>query len=61
MVDNFAGWLCNFLVWASVVALIALLYDSFVSPSFLTAVVNPIGTLVALAVVAGLSALWPKY
>ena len=61
MVDNFADWLCNLLVWASVVALIALLYDSFVSPSFLTAVANPMGTLVAIAVVAGLSLLWPKY
>jgi hypothetical protein len=61
MVDNFADWLCNFLVWASVVALIALLYDSFVSPSFLTAALNPIGTFIAVAVIAGLSILWPKY
>ena len=61
MVNNLADWLCNVLVWASLATFAVLLYDSLVSPSFLTTAANPIGTLVGIAAVAGLAALWPKY
>jgi hypothetical protein len=61
MVNSFADWLCNVLVWASIVTLAVLLYDVFVSGGFLNNVVNPVNGLIAIAVVAMLSALWPKY
>jgi hypothetical protein len=61
MVNSFADWLCNVLVWAAIVTLAVLLYETLLSRGFLDNAVNPVNGLIAIAVVAMLSALWPKY
>jgi hypothetical protein len=35
MVESFADWLCNLLLWTAVVSLLVLLYETLVSPGFL--------------------------
>ena len=59
MVKSFADWVFNLLVWGSIVAVLALLYETLALPGFVTAA-NPIGALIAAAVIAVLAALWPR-
>jgi hypothetical protein len=61
MVSSFADWICNVLVWGGIVLVAALLYEVFVAPGSLTGSSASIAALVGVAVVAVLSALWPKY
>jgi hypothetical protein len=61
MVNSFADWLCNVLVWGAIIAVAALLCDVFVVHGFLGSSATPISALLALAVVAVLASLWPKY
>ncbi|HJU31749.1 MAG TPA: hypothetical protein VJ740_09845 [Hyphomicrobiaceae bacterium] len=61
MVNSFADWLCNVMVWGAIVALIILLAEAFVSQGFLTQSANLVTGLAGLAVVAVLATLWPKY
>jgi hypothetical protein len=61
MVNSFADWLCNMLVWGAVLTLVALLYEVFVARGFLAASATPIAAVAALAVAVVLSSLWPKY
>lgn len=59
MVRSFADWVFNLLVWGSTIAVLALLYETFAQPGFVTTA-NPIAALIAAAVVAVLAALWPR-
>jgi hypothetical protein len=61
MVNSFADWLCNVLVWSAVIALSVLLYEVFGARGFLASAATPMAGLAALAAVVVLSALWPKY
>jgi hypothetical protein len=61
MVNSFADWLCNILVWGAVLTFAALLYEVFVARGFLATSGTPIAGLAALAVAVVLSAFWPKY
>jgi hypothetical protein len=61
MVNSFADWLCNVLVWSAVITLAVLLYDVFVARDFLASAATPMAGAAALAAVVVLSAVWPKY
>jgi hypothetical protein len=61
MVRSFADWLCNLLVWGAVFTFVALVYEVFFAKGFLLSQANALAGLVAVAVVAVLSILWPKY
>ena len=61
MVNSFADWLCNVMVWGAIVTLVALLYEVFVSTGFVSSAVNLVSGLIAFALVAVLATLWPKY
>jgi hypothetical protein len=61
MVNSFADWICNVMVWGAIVALIVLIYEAFVSRGFLVEGANMVTSLIAVAVVAVLATLWPKY
>jgi len=58
MINSFAGWVFNLMLWGAVFALVALVYATFVTPVILY---NPINALIALGVIAMLSLLWPKF
>jgi hypothetical protein len=57
MVESFADWLCNLLLWTAIVSLLVLLYETLVSPGFLH---QPLVGPIAGSIVVVLS-LWPKY
>jgi hypothetical protein len=57
MIDSFADWLCNLLLWAAIVSLLLLVYATFFSPGFLH---EPLVGPIAASVVVVL-ALWPKH
>ena len=61
MVSSFADWLCNVLVWGGIILVAALLYDAFIAPGFMASAAPPSAPRLALAVVAVLSSLWPRY
>ena len=58
MINDFATWVFNLLVWGSLFALAGLLIETYVSRGFLD---NGLNAIIALGVIAGLSLLWPKY
>jgi hypothetical protein len=53
---GFADWICNLLVWGSIIALAALSYNSFVAP-----ILTGLNALIGLGAVAVLSLFWPRY
>jgi hypothetical protein len=57
MVESFADWLCNLLLWTAIVSLLVLLYETLVSPGFLH---QPLVGPITVSIVVVLS-LWPKY
>jgi hypothetical protein len=61
MVNSFADWLCNVMVWGAIVTLVVLLYEVFGSTGFVNNAINLVSGLIAIALVAVLSALWPRY
>ena len=61
MVRSVADWLCNVLVWGAIVTLAILLYEAFFERGFLAGVTTPIAAGAAIAAVAVLSVLWPRY
>ena len=61
MVRSVADWLCNVLVWGAIVALAILLYEAFFVRGFLAGAATPMSAGIAIAVVAVLSVLWPRY
>lgn len=58
--NSVSTWIFNFMLWGAIVTLAVLIYDKL-NPGFLTGSVNVLGALIAVVVVAVLSALWPKY
>jgi hypothetical protein len=61
MVNGFADWLCNVMVWGAIISLAALLYEVFIARGFLATSATPMSAGIAFAVVVVLSALWPRY
>jgi hypothetical protein len=57
MVQSFADWVCNLLLWTAVISLLVLLYETFVSPGFLH---QPLVVPIAAGVVVVLS-MWPNH
>jgi hypothetical protein len=57
MIDNFADWLCNLLLWTAIISLLVLLYTTSVSPDLLH---EPLLGPIAAGAVVVLS-LWPKH
>ena len=55
MVTNFLDWICNLLVWTSIVTTLMLTVDQFVP------ILNGTSALVGLGMVVVLSLLWPSY
>ncbi len=61
MFNSIADWICNLMVWGSVFALAALLYERFLSPGFLAGEIGVVAVLSAIGIAGVLSLLWPKY
>lgn len=57
MLNTFSGWLFNVLLWGSIVAVVALCYHTLAAPIL----GNGLLALIALAVVAVVSLVWPKF
>ena len=57
MVQSFADWVCNLLLWTAVISLLVLLYETLVSPGFLH---QPLVGIIAVSTVVALS-MWPKH
>jgi hypothetical protein len=58
MVNTFSDWLCNLMLWAAVITLFALLYDTFAAPGSLA---SGFFALAGLGLAVVLALLWPKY
>jgi hypothetical protein len=58
--NSVSTWLFNLMLWGALVTLAVLIYDKL-DPGFLAGSVNLVNALVAVAVVAVVSALWPRY
>jgi hypothetical protein len=53
-------WLFNVMLWGAIASLAMLVYDRL-NPEFLTSSASAMTALIAVAVVAVLSALWPRF
>jgi hypothetical protein len=58
--NSISTWLFNLMLWGAIVTLAVLVYDKL-NPGFLTGSVNVLAALIAVGVVAVISALWPRY
>ena len=55
MVANFPDWICNLLLWTAIVTTLMLTVERLVP------ILNGTNALIGLAVVGGLSLLWPRH
>ena len=61
MVNTFSGWLFNVMLWGAIVALVVLMYETFLARGFLMSQVDLMKAGIGLGVVALVSIFWPKF
>ena len=61
MVNTFSDWLFNVILWGAIVALVVLVYETFLARGFLMSQVDLIKAGISFGVVVLVSIFWPKF